>query len=85
MTNWQKEDPKAKQEANKYPNPIPSREYILQVLTKNSLPLNFGQLAKFFNLKEDEQLKALKNRLKAMEKSGQLLRTRSKTYALSIN
>ena len=35
-----------------------------------------------FNLQEEEQIEALRRRLRAMERDGQLIFTRAKSYAL---
>jgi len=81
-TKWQQQDPFADRESANYDNPIPSREFILQTLSEASAPLNRQQIANVFDLQQEEQIRALRNRLRAMERDGQLLFTRNKTYAL---
>lgn len=70
-------------EAEKYPNPIPSREYILALLEKQGKPMTRRELVDALKLgtAEDKQ-EALKRRLAAMERDGQLLRTRRGAYGL---
>jgi ribonuclease R len=75
-------DPYAAREAEKYDRPIPSRELIMQVLDKTGEPLTHKQLAQELNLVEEEQMEALKRRLRAMERDGQLIRNRRKGYGL---
>ncbi len=70
------QDPHRAREAKKYENPIPSREYILQHLAQTGVPLAMEELAKQLDLKGDEELIALRRRLNAMERDGQLVRNR---------
>ncbi|UTW09439.1 ribonuclease R [Pseudomonas benzenivorans] len=81
MADWQSLDPEAAREAEKYDNPIPSRELILQHLAERGEPANREQLLDEFGLDTDEQIEALRRRLRAMERDGQLIYTRRGTYA----
>ncbi|WP_271409457.1 ribonuclease R [Pseudomonas sp. Q1-7] len=81
MADWQNLDPEAAREAEKYENPIPSRELILQRLDERGAPASREQLVEEFGLTTDEQLEALRRRLRAMERDGQLIYTRRGTYA----
>jgi ribonuclease R len=73
-------DPYLEREAEKYDNPIPSREVILQVLTDSDHPLDFASLAEALGLREEQDLDALKKRLRAMERDGQILFNRRRQY-----
>ncbi len=73
-------DPHAAREARKYANPIPSREYILEVLAEGGRPLNHEQLARELGLEGEEAWEALRRRLNAMERDGQLIRNRREGY-----
>lgn len=73
-------DPHYQREAEKYENPIPSREVILQVLGEKGQPLDFMSLADALHLQQDIDLDALKKRLRAMERDGQLLYNRRRQY-----
>ena len=75
-------DPHAKREAGKYENPIPSREFILAHLKKVEVPQKQWQIAESLALFSDEQKDALRRRLRAMERDGQLMSTRRGDYAL---
>lgn len=75
-------DPHREREAKKYANPIPSREFILQVLTEKGVPLVFDDLSEALDLTEEDHLVALKRRLGAMERDGQLVRNRLDAYCL---
>ena len=81
MADWQSLDPEAAREAEKYENPIPSRELILQHLSERGSPAAREELVAEFGLTTDEQLEALRRRLRAMERDGQLIYTRRGTYA----
>ncbi|MEB4592107.1 ribonuclease R [Candidatus Thiothrix sp. Deng01] len=74
------QDPHSQREADKYDNPIPSRELILQVLDQSGQPLDFADLSDKLRLKEERDLDALKKRLRAMERDGQLLYNRRRQY-----
>lgn len=75
-------DPHRKREAKKYANPIPSREFILDVVTETGVPLEFDELAKTLALADEQDLIALKRRLGAMIRDGQLVRNRRDAYCL---
>lgn len=76
------QDPFQEREAEKYANPIPSREFILEHLTKREKPASREELAVELNIEGEEQLEALRRRLRAMERDGQLVFTRRQCYAL---
>jgi len=75
-------DPFQEREAEKYENPIPSREFILAHLEKREKPANREELAEEMAITGEEQTEALRRRLRAMERDGQLVFTRRKCYAL---
>ncbi len=75
-------DPYAAREAAKYPNPIPSREFILELLAHRGSPLSQEELAQALDLEEETALEALGRRLRAMERDGQVVRNRRKSYGL---
>nr|WP_317200670.1 ribonuclease R [uncultured Psychrobacter sp.] len=66
-------DPNASAEAQKYDNPIPSRELILSTITEQG-EATHQQLAKAFGIEDPDQFDALGNRLKAMARDGQVNR-----------
>ncbi|WAI11742.1 MAG: ribonuclease R [Buchnera aphidicola (Macrosiphum albifrons)] len=73
-------DPYQKREANKYKNPIPSREYILLCLRKCEDLISQKNLEKKFGINNQEEKKALRRRLRAMERDGQVIYTRNRCY-----
>ncbi|WP_435949882.1 ribonuclease R [Psychrobacter sp. DM8] len=66
-------DPNASAEAQKYDNPIPSRELILSTIIEQG-EATHQQLAKAFGIEDPDQFDALGNRLKAMARDGQVNR-----------
>jgi len=77
-----KEDPYAEREARKYDNPIPSREFIMALLEKQGRLMTRAQIAEALGLESEEQLEALRRRLRAMERDGQVIRNRKGGYGL---
>ncbi|RLA00253.1 MAG: ribonuclease R [Gammaproteobacteria bacterium] len=75
-------DPHSDRESEKYDNPIPSREFILDILKQNDRPLTRRSIAKLLGIKGEEQIEALRRRLRAMERDGQLLRNRKNAYGV---
>jgi ribonuclease R len=75
-------DPQAAREADKYDSPIPSREFIMQRMDKSGKLLNQDEIAAEFNLESDTDHEALRRRLRAMERDGQILRNRRGGYGL---
>jgi len=68
-------DPHRDREASRYEHPVPSREFILQVLAEAGVPLLDQDLAKRLAIKPGER-EALERRLAAMEREAQILRNR---------
>ncbi len=75
-------DPFLEREKQKYSNPIPSREFIMSMLEEQGCPLFFKAIASLVNLESDEDIVALKRRLRAMERDGQLIFNRRGGYGL---
>ena len=69
-------DPHARREAERYAEPIASREMILQVLAAQDGPLDLDALAHKLALTAPDRFSALEKRLNAMLRDGQLLQNR---------
>jgi len=76
------DDPFAEREHEKYPHPLPSREYIMQVLAQQGVPMDLPALAQFFHIDDEEELSALGFRMRAMERDGQVMRNRRGDFGL---
>ncbi|KQY52766.1 exoribonuclease R [Lysobacter sp. Root494] len=72
-------DPHAEREANRYEQPIASREMILRVLAEG--PMSADALAERLDLAAPDRFDALGKRLAAMIRDGQLLRNRRGDFA----
>lgn len=76
------QDPHYKRELEKYGNPIPSREFILSVIRDNNAPMNRDEILTALSIRNEDQIEAIRRRLRAMENDGQLVFTKRKRYAL---
>ena len=74
-------DPHARREAERYAEPIASREMILQVLAAQDGPMDADALARKLALTEPDRFAALEKRLNAMLRDGQLLQNRRGGFA----
>ena len=70
-------DPHAAREAERYDNPVPSRELILQVLDEQSRPMAMEELMALLGVRGEDSEVAFERRLRAMIRDGQLVRNRA--------
>ena len=77
-----KSDPFASRESQKYDDPIPSREFIMKVLGDAGSPVKFKTLIELLAVTKESHIDSLKFRLRAMERDGQILKNRKKSYCL---
>ncbi len=77
-------DPFAKREAKKYQHPIASREYILEQVSNLGRPVRLTELVDALGIAYDDEetFIALKRRLKAMVRDGQLVQNRKSAFGL---
>lgn len=73
-------DPAQQREAEKYDNPVPSREYIMAHLEAAGKPMTLDELLDDFGLDDEERQEAIRRRLRAMVRDGQLLQNRRGGY-----
>ena len=78
-----RQDPHARREASRYEKPIASREMILEVIAEAGSPVNREALAGILDIHDDTATEALRRRLQAMVRDGQLVRNRRGCYALA--
>ncbi len=76
-------DPFESREAERYENPIASREHILATMESLGEPASFKRLAKILDLEDATQRDALRNRLTAMVRDGQLVVDRRNVYGIA--
>jgi ribonuclease R len=65
-------DPYLERERTRYAHPLPSREWVLEVLQKEGVPVEPERLLGLLDIEEDEQ-DAFVRRLNAMERAGQIM------------
>ena len=82
MARSKKSDPFASREAAKYAKPIPSREFILEFLGKLDGPVTHEELCVALNLSDEQDVEALRRRLNAMRRDGQLMKNRRGAFGL---
>lgn len=81
-TSHDKQDPFYQREREKYADPIPSREYIMQVLEAQGRPLSKTELIEELDIKDEAKQSALSFRLRAMLRDAQLMLDRRGRYCL---
>lgn len=74
-------DPHYEREAEKYENPLPSREYVLSTLAERGVPLSFDGLTALLDIRPQE-FDAFARRLGAMGREGQLMQNRRGDYLI---
>lgn len=70
----------ADREASNYQNPIPSREFLLDYLAHSVGPLTHEAICTELNLSDPEHIEAMRRRLRAMERDGQIASNRRGGY-----
>ncbi|CEG55599.1 ribonuclease R [Legionella fallonii] len=80
--NKKSKDPFYKRESEKYADPIPSREFIMDVLNEYGRPMTRNQLFDKLHLQSESKQETLGFRLKAMLRDGQLMQDRRGRFCL---
>jgi ribonuclease R len=65
-------DPNLDRERERYPNPLPSREWVLHVLEQEGVPVPPERLVQLLDIAADEE-ETFARRLNAMERDGQIM------------
>jgi len=76
-------DPYAAREAEKYDNPVPSREAIMALLKEAGQPKSLKKILDGLGVDQEDGKIAIRRRLKAMVRDGQLLRNRKNLFGLA--
>ena len=69
------QDPFLEREKSRYEQPLPSREYILQTLEDQGVPVSEPQLYRLLGVEPHEE-RLMMRRIAAMEREGQVIRNR---------
>ena len=81
LSRIRRADPFLERELARYETPLPSREYVAQVLVNEGRPVTLVELCELLDIAEVER-EMFQRRLGAMEREGQLLRNRKGAYIL---
>ena len=76
-----RKDPFFEREAARYAMPLPSREYIQQMLEEQGRPVFFERLCELLDIRKGE-LEPFERRLLAMEREAQIMRNRKGAFIL---
>ncbi len=77
------DDPFAEREASRYERPIPSREALLGYLEFTGEPMSVASIARALGMRDEVDREALRRRLQAMERAGQIVRNRRDAYGVA--
>ncbi|MFZ2523841.1 MAG: ribonuclease R [Candidatus Ferrigenium altingense] len=80
--NLRLQDPYLEREREQYEHPLPSREFILQILTEQGAPVSDEELLLFLHVEAHEE-ELFKRRLRAMERDGQIMRNRKSAICVA--
>ena len=80
-SNLRLQDPFLEREREQYEHPLPSREYILQMLTEQGAPVSDEELLHLLHIETHEE-ELFARRLRAMERDGQIMRNRKRAICV---
>ncbi|MFV8783367.1 ribonuclease R [Microbulbifer sp. SA54] len=75
-------DPHAEREAEKYEKPIPSREFLLDLLEQQSGPVAWEAVADLLSLEDEDRREGVRRRLIAMSRDGQIASNRAGDFGV---
>ncbi|MCP5425569.1 MAG: ribonuclease R [Gammaproteobacteria bacterium] len=79
---WRKNDPFFQREQEKYERAVPSREFLQAFLEERGVLMTLEELCDALQVKDPNDVEALRRRLRAMERDGQLICNRRQGYGL---
>jgi ribonuclease R len=80
------QDPFLYREKKNYQNPIVSREYLIDLIKKNKTPLSFNDIVDLLEYQNiDDKKEALRRRLIAMTRDGQIFKNRKNGFLIVEN
>jgi ribonuclease R len=81
LSDIRRKDPHFEEETKKYEFPLPSRDYVLQVLAEKGVPMEFQELVAALDVR-DFEYDPFTRRLGAMVRDGQILRNRRDAFLI---
>ena len=79
--NLRLQDPYLEREREQYEHPLPSREFILQILAEQGAPVSDEELLQLLLIEAHEE-ELFARRLRAMERDGQIMRNRKRAICV---
>lgn len=79
--NLRLQDPCLEREREQYEHPLPSREFILQILAEQGGPVSDEELLQLLHIETHEE-DLFSRRLRAMERDGQIMRNRKRAICM---
>ncbi len=80
-SSLRQQDPFLEREREQYESPLPSREFILQILAEQGAPISEDELLELLQIQKNEQ-DLFARRLRAMERDGQIMRNRKRAICV---
>ena len=80
--HWKDKDPNIQQEAEKYDQPVPSRDFLLKFLEKWGAPISHPLVCRELGIEDEDGIEGVRRRLIAMCRDGQLISNRKGEYGL---
>lgn len=75
-------DPFYERESEKYTDPVPSREFIIEILNEYGKPMSRNQLFEKLHIGDERKQESMGFRLKAMLRDGQIMQDRRGRFCL---
>ncbi len=69
-------DPFKEREAQNYESPVASREYLLEIINQQSVPISLEHIISILQYETDDDIEAIRRRLNAMARDGQVFKNR---------
>ncbi|MFT5658424.1 MAG: ribonuclease R [Gammaproteobacteria bacterium] len=79
-SNLPPEDPNLSSESVKYDRPVASREYLLELINEQKVPVSHEHIAETLEYDDEDSIEAVRRRLRAMARDGQIFRNRRGGY-----
>ncbi len=73
-------DPFHAREAQNYERPVASREYLLDLINQQTAPISLEHIISLLQYDQEEEIEAIRRRLNAMSRDGQIFRNRRDGY-----
>jgi ribonuclease R len=74
--NKDSKDPFLQRESSRYDNPVASREYLLELINTQKVPVSIDHIAESLQYADEDRHEALRRRLQAMVRDGQIFKNR---------